>query len=138
MDECELIYFVTTVACAIAKCCPTEDIGILAVMFAQLGDTLATVVAKRELLENIGNSNKTDGKAKETNTDLKYENNLSNTTQNYRKPTYENNINYNNNFNFNPNKKSYSNYSDIISNIINYKIINPERNDTDNNENKDE
>lgn len=61
MDECELISFITAVACAIIKNCPEAEITMLAVIFTQLGDTLATVLAKRSLAElseeNLTNTN---------------------------------------------------------------------------------
>lgn len=61
---------VSAIACTIAKCCSENDITILAAVFTQLGDTLATILAKRELSEktdnNIGqngqNSNDSCGK----------------------------------------------------------------------------
>lgn len=52
MDECELISLVTAVACSISKCCSDDDISILAVVFTQLGDTLQTVLTKREQKES--------------------------------------------------------------------------------------
>jgi hypothetical protein len=51
MDECELITLVTAIACTISKCCSDDDISILSVIFTQLGDTLTTVLTKRELCE---------------------------------------------------------------------------------------
>ncbi len=51
MDDCELISFITAIACAIVKNCPEKEITMLAVTFTQLGDTLATVLAKRSLIE---------------------------------------------------------------------------------------
>jgi hypothetical protein len=50
MDECELITFISATACAISKCCSTDELTILAVVFTQLGDTLATILAKRDLV----------------------------------------------------------------------------------------
>ena len=49
MDECELVMFISTVACSLAKCCSTDDLTILSAVFSQLGDTLATILTKREL-----------------------------------------------------------------------------------------
>lgn len=48
MDECELIAFVSAVACAITKCCTTDDINLLSVIFTQLGDSLQTALAQRD------------------------------------------------------------------------------------------
>jgi hypothetical protein len=60
MSECELIAFISTVACTLAKCCSTDELTILSVVFTQLGDTLATVLAKRELGENNSDTDKKD------------------------------------------------------------------------------
>ncbi len=49
MDECELLSFVTAIACTIARNCPEDEITMLAAIFTQLGDSLATVLAKRSL-----------------------------------------------------------------------------------------
>lgn len=56
MDECELVVLVSSVACAISKCCSTDDLSILSAVFTQLGDTLATIITKRELSEKTTNS----------------------------------------------------------------------------------
>lgn len=61
MSECELIAFISTVACTLSKCCSTDELTILSVVFTQLGDTLATVLAKRELCEKNSDTN-TDNK----------------------------------------------------------------------------
>ncbi|MDF2538570.1 MAG: hypothetical protein K0S76_1591 [Herbinix sp.] len=57
MDECELIAFISTVACALAKSCSTDDLTIMSVVFTQLGDSLATILAKRGLSSNNNNGN---------------------------------------------------------------------------------
>lgn len=50
MDECELITLVSAIACAISKSCSDDDeLALLAAIFSQLGDTLATIITKREL-----------------------------------------------------------------------------------------
>jgi hypothetical protein len=69
MDECELIALVTAVACGISKCCQEDDISIMAAVFTQLGDTLTTVLVKRESRENNkGNSGRINsGSDKYTN-----------------------------------------------------------------------
>lgn len=51
MDECELIMLISTVACTLSKCCSTDELNILSVAFTQLGDSLATILAKRQLCE---------------------------------------------------------------------------------------
>lgn len=58
MDECELIVFVSTIACTLSKCCSNDDLALLSAVFTQLGDSLATILTKRELCENITTNNK--------------------------------------------------------------------------------
>lgn len=48
MDECELVIFVSTIACAISKNCCDDDLSVLASVFNQLGDTISTILARRE------------------------------------------------------------------------------------------
>lgn len=60
MDECELVTLVSLVACSISKCCSTDEISILAAVFSQLGDTLSTILTKRELDNNNNHSKKAD------------------------------------------------------------------------------
>lgn len=62
MDECELVALVTAAACGISKSCSENDITIMAAVFSQLGDTLATILACRELKEAA-----TAGKAENNN-----------------------------------------------------------------------
>lgn len=61
MDECELVTLISLVACSISKCCSTEELALMAAVFTQLGDTIATILAKRELCENNINNVKSDG-----------------------------------------------------------------------------
>ncbi|WP_180272717.1 DUF6774 domain-containing protein [Konateibacter massiliensis] len=49
MDECEFVTFISLIACSMAKCYTEEEIGLFAAAFNQLGDTLETLLAKREL-----------------------------------------------------------------------------------------
>lgn len=51
MSDCDLIAFVTTIACGIIKCCDEDEISILSVIFSQLGDTLATYLTQKEIRE---------------------------------------------------------------------------------------
>ena len=60
MNECELIAFISTVACALSKNCSTDDLTILSVVFTQLGDTLTTILTKRQLCENTNNEKMID------------------------------------------------------------------------------
>lgn len=43
MNACELVTFITALACAIDKCYTEEEIELFAAIFSQLGDTLATI-----------------------------------------------------------------------------------------------
>jgi hypothetical protein len=55
MDECELIAFISTLACSISKCYSTDDITLMAAVLTQLGDTLATIATKREMNDQLRN-----------------------------------------------------------------------------------
>lgn len=52
MDECELIILVSTVACTLSKHYTSEELSVLSSVFNQLGDTLSTILAKRELCDS--------------------------------------------------------------------------------------
>lgn len=69
MDECELVLFVSTVACSLSKCCSTDELNILSVAFTQLGDTLATILAKRQLCEATTTTNTISNLKEDNNTD---------------------------------------------------------------------
>lgn len=57
MDECELVVLVSSIACTLSKCCSTDELTLLSAVFTQLGDSLATILTKRELCEqNTANS----------------------------------------------------------------------------------
>ncbi len=60
MSPCELVAFVTSVACSIAKCCSDEEIGIIAAVFVQLGDTLETIAVQKERCETGLEENNTN------------------------------------------------------------------------------
>jgi hypothetical protein len=63
MDDCELVALITAIACTISKCCSEDEISILAAGFTQLGDTLATLIAQREIREKKAAEKNTCGKA---------------------------------------------------------------------------
>lgn len=70
MDECGLITFVTAIACSISKCSTEEEIELMAAVFVQLGDTLATVLvqkARQNNKDNVIDQNNNDIN-KDTNT----------------------------------------------------------------------
>lgn len=60
MDECELVSLVTAIACTIAKVCSANEIDLMAAVFTQLGDTLATISIKREICEKTNKAGDTD------------------------------------------------------------------------------
>ncbi len=49
MDECELVTFISAVACTISRTCSDDELSLLSTIFNQLGDSLATILAKRAL-----------------------------------------------------------------------------------------
>lgn len=51
LSPCELVSFVTALACSIAKCCDEEEVEILAAVFVQLGDTLATINVQKGICQ---------------------------------------------------------------------------------------
>ena len=52
MDPKELTLLVSAVANALYDCMPAEELAVLAAVFDQLGDTLATLAAQAALLES--------------------------------------------------------------------------------------
>lgn len=57
MDGCSLNLSVSALACAIAKGKSNEEIAHLAVIFTQLGDSLATIASTNEFCADKGNNN---------------------------------------------------------------------------------
>lgn len=51
MNSCELVTYVSSLACAISKCCSRNDVTILAAVFTQLGDSLETILAHQEICQ---------------------------------------------------------------------------------------
>lgn len=49
MNSCELVTFISTIACAIANCSTPEETAILASIFTQLGDTLETITVHNDI-----------------------------------------------------------------------------------------
>lgn len=58
MDECQLTIFASTLACTLAKCLTTEELTLLSATLVQLGDSLATILTKRELCEESSANSK--------------------------------------------------------------------------------
>jgi hypothetical protein len=49
--DCELITLISAIACAIIKCNDEDTISILAVSLTQLGDTLATFLTQKDIMD---------------------------------------------------------------------------------------
>lgn len=52
MNDCDLISYITAVACAIIKSFPDEDLELMAASFTQLGDTIATYLTQKGIRES--------------------------------------------------------------------------------------
>lgn len=48
MNSCELVTYVSSLACAISRSCGKEDLALIAAVFTQLGDSLETILAHEE------------------------------------------------------------------------------------------
>lgn len=68
MRSCELVSFVTAVACNMANCYSDEELAVMAAVFTQLGDTLATILANEALLEAICSDEKENPENTDNNT----------------------------------------------------------------------
>lgn len=60
MNPCELTFVITALANAVASNFNDEEIGVLAAVATQFGDTLATILAQRQLCESVKNKNQTN------------------------------------------------------------------------------
>lgn len=49
MNSCELVNLVSMLSCIIVQSYSDEEIGVLAAVFTQLGDSLATILANEAL-----------------------------------------------------------------------------------------
>lgn len=52
MTSCELVTFVSSLACSLANCYSDEDLAVLAAALTQLGDTLTTILAHNDGCKN--------------------------------------------------------------------------------------
>ncbi|NLK75298.1 MAG: hypothetical protein GX288_08440 [Clostridiales bacterium] len=52
MNDCELISYITAVACAMIKCLPDDDLELLSAALTQLADTLATYLTQKSIKES--------------------------------------------------------------------------------------
>lgn len=53
MTSCELVTFVSSIACALSNCYEDEELAVLAAALTQLGDTLSTILAHKEDCKDI-------------------------------------------------------------------------------------
>lgn len=51
MNSCELVNLISMLSCLIVENYTDEEIGVLAAVFTQLGDSLATILANKSLLD---------------------------------------------------------------------------------------
>lgn len=58
MNSCELVAFVTGVACVLFDCMEDEEVALLAAVFSQLGDTLVTMSAQQAACKARGEREK--------------------------------------------------------------------------------
>lgn len=55
MNSCELVNLVSMLSCIIVQNYSDEEIGVLAAVFTQLGDSLATILANEALRASYRN-----------------------------------------------------------------------------------
>ena len=48
MNSCELVTFVSSLACAISCCCDKDEIALIGTILTQLGDTVLTIAAHED------------------------------------------------------------------------------------------
>lgn len=60
MCSCELVVFISTLACCIAEGKSADEIALISAVFSQLGDTLDTIAAQRALCAPDDSSNEND------------------------------------------------------------------------------
>lgn len=56
MNSCELVNLVSMLSCLIVQNYSTDEIAVIAAVFTQLGDSLATILANESLLESNENT----------------------------------------------------------------------------------
>ena len=67
MSSCEFVTFITAIACNIANSCSADEVALLSAVFSQLGDTLETIQAKENILNNDEDDSSEDNNSKEDN-----------------------------------------------------------------------
>lgn len=53
MQSCELVTTISAIACCISKGKSPDEVALMATIFSQLGDTLATIAAQEALCASI-------------------------------------------------------------------------------------
>lgn len=51
MNSCELVTFVSSVACALAQNCSRDELALMSAIFQQLGETLDTILVHNEICD---------------------------------------------------------------------------------------
>ncbi len=53
VNSCELVTLISSLSCAISEAFTEEELVVIATVFTQLGDSLATILANNEFNRNI-------------------------------------------------------------------------------------
>jgi len=53
MRSCEFVTLITAIACSITECYSSEELPVIAAVFTQLGDTIATMLAQEEFCNDV-------------------------------------------------------------------------------------
>ena len=51
MNSCELLSFITSLACLMSNSLDDDCLGVLSAVFTQLGGSIATILANRNMLD---------------------------------------------------------------------------------------
>lgn len=51
MNSCELVTFVSSLACAISRCLDKDELALVGTLLTQLGDSILTIVAHDEFCQ---------------------------------------------------------------------------------------
>ena len=57
MNSCELVTFISGLACSIASCHTEEETALLAAVFMQLADSLETILAQQVFCKKVSSDN---------------------------------------------------------------------------------
>lgn len=52
MNSCELVTFVSSIACFLSQNCSRDELSIMSAVFSQLGDTLDTILTHQEICDH--------------------------------------------------------------------------------------